>query len=134
MSSHFSIFSYLLLPAICLIFPVLFAAKLTEFLQNYEALDTNNQKYAKYAVQLAKLAHREKVSEQISVATLCVIMLLFLLQVSLHIELDDLDHFDNLLADAVSANSRRYSSMIADIVQDLLPNYKDHEVSKLVIT
>lgn len=59
---------------------------------------------------------------------------MFLLQVSLHIELDDLDHFDNSLADAVSANSRRYSSMIADIVQDLLPNYKDHEVSKLLIT
>lgn len=52
---------------------------------------------------------------------------------SLFIELDDLDHFDNGLADAVSANCRRYTSMIADIVQDLLPNYKDHEVSKLVI-
>lgn len=56
-------------------------------------------------------------------------MFMFILQVSLFIELDDLDHFDNLLADAVSANCRRYSSMIADIVQDLLPNYKDHEVS-----
>jgi len=61
-------------------------------------------------------------------------MLLFILQVSLHIELDDLDHFDNSLADALSANCRRYSSMIADIVQDLLPSYKDHEVSKLITT
>lgn len=51
---------------------------------------------------------------------------------SLYIELDDLDHFDNLLADAVSANCRRYSSMIGDIVQELLPNYKDHEVNKLL--
>jgi len=97
-------------------------------------LDSNNQKHAKYAAKLAKLAHREEVSERISVTELCVIMLLFLLQVSLFIELDDLDHFDNSLADAVSANSRRYSSMIADIVQDLLPNYKDHEVSRQVIT
>lgn len=53
---------------------------------------------------------------------------------SLFIELDDLDHFDNGLADAVSANCRRYTSMVADIVQDLLPNYKDHEVIKLVTT
>lgn len=59
---------------------------------------------------------------------------MFLLQVSLHIELDDLDHFDNSLADAVSANARRYTSMIADVVQDLLPSYKDHEVSTLVTT
>lgn len=51
-------------------------------------------------------------------------------QVPLFIELDDLDHFDNSLADAVSANTRRYSTMISDIVQDLLPNYKDHEVSR----
>lgn len=50
---------------------------------------------------------------------------------SLYIELDDLSHFDNLLADAVSTNTRRYSNMIADIVQELLPNYKDHEVSLL---
>lgn len=50
-------------------------------------------------------------------------------QVPLFVELDDLDHFDSSLADAVSANSRRYSTMIADIVQELLPNYKDHEVS-----
>lgn len=82
-------------------------AKLTEFLQNYQALDKDNRKHAKYAVQLSKLAHRE--------------------QVSLYIELDDLDHFDNELADAITANSRRYSTMIGDIVQDLLPSYKDHE-------
>lgn len=49
---------------------------------------------------------------------------------SLYIELDDLDLFDNLLADAVADNTRRYSIMIGDIVQELLPNYKDHEVSR----
>lgn len=97
-------------------------------------MDSNNKNHAKYAEQLAKLAHREQVSELIGVITFCVIILLFLVQVSLHIELDDLDHFDNSLADAVSANARRYASMIADVVQDLLPSYKDHEVSTLVTT
>lgn len=36
-------------------------AKFIEFLQNYQALDKDNQKYAKYAIQLSKLAHREQV-------------------------------------------------------------------------
>lgn len=49
-------------------FAVLFAAKLTEFLQNYQALDKDNQKHAKYAVQMAKLAHREQVNKLSSVA------------------------------------------------------------------
>lgn len=55
-------------------------------------------------------------------------------QVSLYVELDDLDHFDNMLADAVAANTRRYTSMVGDIVQDLLPNYKDHEVNNLLFS
>jgi len=46
----------------------------------------------------------------------------------MYIELDDLDYFDNELVNAVIANSRRYSIMVGDIVQELLPNYKDHEV------
>jgi len=36
-------------------------AKLTEFLRNYQALDKDNRKHAKYAVQLSKLVHREQV-------------------------------------------------------------------------
>lgn len=37
-------------------------AKLTDFLQNYQAPDKENRQQAKYAVQLANLAHREQVS------------------------------------------------------------------------
>lgn len=41
---------------------VLFAAKFTDFLQNFQAPDGNNRNHAKYAVQLTKLAHREQVT------------------------------------------------------------------------
>lgn len=50
-------FSYFLFSS----FASVFTAKITEFLQNYQASDADNQKYAKYAVQLSKLAHREQV-------------------------------------------------------------------------
>lgn len=63
----------------------------------------------------------------------CIYVRFVRLQVSLYLELDDLDHFDNSLSDAVSANSRRYANMIADVVQELLPTYKDHEVRPFVL-
>ena len=50
-------------------------------------------------------------------------------QVELVIDLDDLEQFDPDLAEAVQENTRRYVQLFADVVQDLLPGYKEKDVS-----
>lgn len=62
----------------------------------------------KYANQLTKLAHRE--------------------QVAMCIELDDINEYDEDLAAAISNNARRYSNMCSDLVFELLPQFKEHDV------
>ena len=47
------------------------------------------------------------------------------------IDLDDLEQFDPDLAEAVQENTRRYVQLFADVVQDLLPGYKEKDVSYL---
>ncbi|KAI4466471.1 dna replication licensing factor mcm family member [Holotrichia oblita] len=65
-------------------------------------------KHFKYCEQLTKLAHREKSA--------------------MYVELDDLHDYDPELADVVVNNSRRYVNMLSDIVQELLPTFKEHDV------
>ncbi|CAH1782437.1 unnamed protein product [Owenia fusiformis] len=63
----------------------------------------------KYAAQLIKIAHRE--------------------QVALEIDLDDIAEHDPELAEAIIENTRRYTALFADCVQELLPDYKEKEIS-----
>lgn len=65
-------------------------------------------KHFKYCEQLTKLAHREKSA--------------------MYIELDDLHDYDPELADVVVNNTRRYVNMLSDIVQELLPTFKEYDV------
>ncbi|KAK5645779.1 hypothetical protein RI129_004243 [Pyrocoelia pectoralis] len=67
-----------------------------------------NTKNFKYSNQLTKLSHRE--------------------QIAMHIDLDDLYNFDEDLVEAVRDNARRYANMISDLVYDLLPTFKEHDV------
>lgn len=60
----------------------------------------------------SKLAHRE--------------------QVALTIDLDHVQDFDPDLGDAIIENCRRYVSIFSDAVQDLLPEYKQKEVTESV--
>lgn len=55
------------------------------------------------------LAHREAVSYEVSI--------------------DDIITHDEDLADAVVANTKRYCSIFSDVVQELLPVYRDKQVS-----
>jgi len=48
--------------------------------------------------------------------------------VALTIDLDDLSDFDPELEEAVRENTRRYSELFADVVHEILPNYKEREV------
>lgn len=55
------------------------------------------------------------------------------MQVEICIELDDLEEFDPALTESVLTNTRRYTSLVCDIVQTLLPNYKHKEVRRSII-
>jgi DNA replication licensing factor MCM7 len=79
---------------------------LTDF---YVDSPSGHGKDFKYAKQLKGVAHRE--------------------QMSLFIDLNDVAAHDQELCDAIVDNAKRYSNIFADIVQELLPEYKDKEVA-----
>ncbi|XP_054272412.1 DNA replication licensing factor Mcm7 [Macrosteles quadrilineatus] len=83
--------------------------KLKSFLQEFYTVDNEGKKLFKYATQLTELAHRD--------------------QVALNIELDDVDSFDPDLSDSIISNTRRYSTILSDLVFELLPSYKVKEVT-----
>lgn len=82
--------------------------KLKDFLVTFTTVDNEGKTVFKYADQLTKLAHRE--------------------QVALYIELDDIFDFDNALVEPIINNARRFVNMLSDIIFDLLPDYRTHEV------
>lgn len=45
------------------------------------------------------------------------------------IDLDDVHEHDEDLANAIMENARRYENLVSDLVYELLPSYKQHEVS-----
>ncbi|XP_026280371.1 DNA replication licensing factor Mcm7 [Frankliniella occidentalis] len=83
--------------------------KLKQFLKEFCTQDDEGRKQFKYATQLTNLAHRE--------------------QVSLTIDLDDLEDFDSDLAASVIDNTRRYSQLVGDVVSELLPLFKEKEIA-----
>ena len=50
-------------------------------------------------------------------------------QIAIHIDLADLANHDQELADACVDNAKRYNELFYDAVQELLPEYKDKDVS-----
>ena len=82
--------------------------KLREFLTGFTTVDDQGRKKFKYAEQLTALAHRE--------------------QVSIHIDLDDVAEHDEELAEAMRENTRRYNVLAAEVIESLLPDYKEREV------
>lgn len=82
--------------------------KLKEFLTGFTTHDEHGNKKFKYAEQLTAVAHRE--------------------QVNIVIDLDDVAEFDEELAEAIRENTRRYNVLVADVIESLLPDYKEKEV------
>ncbi|XP_041974157.1 DNA replication licensing factor Mcm7 [Aricia agestis] len=78
------------------------------FFVDFCQTDDEGHKLFKYAEQLTQVAHREKLE--------------FI------VELDDLHNANEELAEAVMNNTRRYTSMVSDIVYEMLPEYKHREV------
>lgn len=85
-----------------------FVETLRTFLIEYCIQDEDGNKIFKYSNQLTKLAHRE--------------------QIEMYVELDDVHDYDEELAEAIIKNTRRYTNMISDIVFELLPTFKEHDV------
>ena len=82
--------------------------KLKEFLTGFTQVDDQGRKKFKYAEQLTAIAHRE--------------------QVEIHIDLEDVAAHDEELAEAIRENTRRYNVLAADVIESLLPDYKEREV------
>ena len=56
------------------------------------------------------------------------------MQTAIVIDLDDLAEQDPELAEAVKENTRRYNILLADVIESLLPDYKEKEVAAQVRT
>ncbi|XP_021017552.1 DNA replication licensing factor MCM7 isoform X1 [Mus caroli] len=82
--------------------------KVKKFLQEFYYENELGKKQFKYGTQLVHLAHRE--------------------QVALYVDLDDIAEDDPELVDSVCENAKRYSRLFGDVVQELLPEYKEKEV------
>ena len=50
-------------------------------------------------------------------------------QVALTIDIEDVQEYDPDLAQAMTENTRRYINLFADAVQEILPDYKEREVT-----
>lgn len=87
----------------------LFIESLKTFFGEFYTQGEDGNKDFKYVRQLTNLAHRE--------------------QVSMWLELDDLHDFDDELATAIMENTRRYENLVSDLIYEILPNYKEREVS-----
>ncbi|KAI4484932.1 hypothetical protein M0802_012940 [Mischocyttarus mexicanus] len=83
--------------------------QLKTFLTEFMVMDDKSgDKIFKYRQQLTNLAHRE--------------------QVALIIELDDINEFDDELATAIVNNTRRYVNVLLELVQEILPDFKEKPV------
>lgn len=70
--------------------------------------DKTGDKTFKYREQLTRIAHRE--------------------QIAFVIDLDDLQEFDADLASIVAVNTRRYVNLLYELIQDMLPDFKERPV------
>lgn len=85
--------------------------RLKSFLAEFHLRDDSNRRRPKkdfvYAQQLTKIAHRD--------------------QVALTIDLDHVAEHDPSLAEAIRNNVRRYVLLASEAVQEMLPDYREHE-------
>ncbi|KAG7208631.1 hypothetical protein KM043_014838 [Ampulex compressa] len=79
------------------------------FLTEFVIMDkATGDKTFKYREQLTKIAHRE--------------------QIPLTIDLDDVQEFDDELATSIANNTRRYTNLLLELVQEILPDFKERPV------
>lgn len=86
-----------------------FTETIKAFLTEFCVTDENGSKVFKYASQLTNIAHRE--------------------QISIVIDLDDLQEYNESLVEAIIQNNRRYANIFSDVILELLPSYKERTVA-----
>ena len=83
--------------------------QLKTFLTEFMVMDdSSGEKVFKYRKQLTNIAHRE--------------------QVDITIELDDIHEFDDELAISIASNTRRYVNLLLELIQEMLPEFKERPV------
>lgn len=83
--------------------------QLKTFLTEYVVVnEESGSKTFKYRKQLTNIAHRE--------------------QVALTIDLDDVNEFDDELAISIASNTRRYVNLLLELIQEMLPDFKEKTV------
>lgn len=50
-------------------------------------------------------------------------------QISITIDLDDLNEFNESLVEAIEQNTRRYLNLFSDTISEMLPTYREHTVA-----
>ncbi|XP_054716412.1 DNA replication licensing factor mcm7-B-like [Uloborus diversus] len=84
-------------------------SKILTFLSGFVTQNEAGEKCLKYGLELTKIANRE--------------------QVALTVDLDDVADMFPELCESILENSRRYVALFADVIHEMLPNYKTHEVT-----
>lgn len=83
--------------------------QLKNFFAEYAQMDDKSgNKNFKYRTQLTNIAHRE--------------------QVAFNVDLDDVAELDDELAEAMQQNTRRYTTIVSEVVQEMLPGFKERVV------
>lgn len=44
------------------------------------------------------------------------------------VDMDDVTEYDPELAEAIVENTRRFSLLFGEVIQEMLPNYKEHDI------
>ncbi|XP_055624873.1 DNA replication licensing factor Mcm7 [Toxorhynchites rutilus septentrionalis] len=78
------------------------------FLTEFHKETDDGKKVFVYARQMTNIAHRE--------------------QVGLTVDLDDVISYNDMLAENIQKNAKRYVKMFSDTIFELLPSYKEREV------
>lgn len=86
-----------------------FLESVRTFFSEFYTTNEDGTKDFKYHKQLTNLAHRE--------------------QTAMWIDLDDIHEHDDELAEAIMNNARRYENLISDLIFEILPSYKQHDVA-----
>ncbi|XP_011302401.1 DNA replication licensing factor Mcm7 [Fopius arisanus] len=83
--------------------------QLKTFFEEFVTIDDKSgNKCFRYREQLTNIAHRE--------------------QIALNINLDDVREYDDELAEAIVNNTRRYVNLVTELVQEILPDFKERTV------
>lgn len=118
---------------------IVFPEKCKRFLQEFYSEDDSGKKVFKYGAQLVRSTACSVPAVQHRVRLLLMRVCVFQVslahreQVALVLDLDDVAEEDPELVESVCENAKRYTGLFADAVHELLPEYREREVTSDII-